>query len=178
MKKREISPIQGRFTGADRRRIRRALDVVREVRLYRRLDALLLMAEGHSLDDVARHVGCAAATVRRWAWRYLQSHDAQALADRPRSGRPRTATDLSPQQLASVLACDPRQFGYQATTWTVSLLASHLRTHQGISISARTLRRRLHEGRFRWKRPRYFYSERADHAGQKKGGSSAASRQA
>jgi len=50
----------------------------------------------------------------------------------------------------------------------VPLLATHLRT-QGVVISARTLRRRIHAARFRWKRPRYVYSERAAHVGVKKG---------
>ena len=58
--------------------------------------------------------------------------------------------------------------GYDANTWTVPLLATHLRT-QGVVISARTLRRRIHDARFRWKRPRYVYSERAEHVGSKKG---------
>jgi hypothetical protein len=48
------------------------------------------------------------------------------------------------------------------------LLAKHLHT-QGIMISARTLRRRIHDARFRWKRPRYVDSERAAHVGAKKG---------
>ncbi len=67
----------------------------------------------------------------------------------------------------------PRASGRHAPpeqTWTVPLLTSHLRSH-GITISARTLRRRIREARFRWKRPRYVYHERADHVGAKKGGS-------
>ena len=55
-----------------------------------------------------------------------------------------------------------------ATAWTVPLLAGHLRA-QGLAISARTLRRRIRAARFRWKRPRYVYSERAAHVGAKKG---------
>jgi transposase len=67
-----------------------------------------------------------------------------------------------------LLTSDPCQFGYDANTWTVPLLAAHLHT-QGVVISARTLRRRIHHARFRWKRPRYVYSERAEHVGAKKG---------
>ena len=66
---------------------------------------------------------------------------------------------------------DPCRFGYDASTWTVPLLATHLHT-QGLVISARTLRRRIRAARFRWKRPRYVYSERAEHVGAKKGASS------
>jgi transposase len=55
----------------------------------------------------------------------------------------------------------------------VPLLRAHL-AREGITLSARTLRRRLHAAGFRWKCPRYVYSERAAHVGQKKGGSSVA----
>jgi hypothetical protein len=54
----------------------------------------------------------------------------------------------------------------------VPLLAAHLRA-QGLAISARTRRRRIHAARFRWKRPRYVYSARAEHVGAKKGALSA-----
>jgi hypothetical protein len=50
----------------------------------------------------------------------------------------------------------------------VPLLAIYLHT-QGVVISARTLRWRIRAARFRWKRPRHVYSERAAHVGAKKG---------
>ena len=49
------------------------------------------------------------------------------------------------------------------------LLAHHLATHERIAISARTLRRRLHEANYRWKRPRDVYAGRATHLAQKQG---------
>ncbi|WP_420836854.1 hypothetical protein, partial [Bradyrhizobium algeriense] len=48
------------------------------------------------------------------------------LIDRPRSGRPRRHPRLTPQRLAAALARDPRRCGYQATSWTVPLLAHDL----------------------------------------------------
>jgi transposase len=70
--------------------------------------------------------------------------------------------------LAQVLAEDPRQHGYRATTWTVPLLATHLRDAHGCFVSERTLRR-LHEQGWQWKRPPYVYQERDPHVAQKKG---------
>jgi len=52
----------------------------------------------------------------------------------------------------------------------VPLLAHDLAV-KGIAVSPRTLRRRLHEAGYRWKRPRYVYVQRAAHLSQKKGGS-------
>src|SRR3954452_11310592 len=95
--------------------------------------------------------------VRGWTERYLATHDAAALADRPRRGRPHSAPQLTPRCLTAALARDPRGCGYQATSWTVPLLRHDLQQRHGITVSARTLRRRLHEVDYRWKRPRYVY---------------------
>jgi transposase len=113
----------------------------------------------------------ARSTVHRWIARYLAERGPAALAEGRRSGRPRAAAALTTERLRQLLTSDPRQFGYAANTWTVPLLATHLRA-QGLAISARTLRRRIRAARFRWKRPRYVYRERAAHVGAKKGGSS------
>jgi transposase len=158
-----------RFTGADRQRLAAALAAAREARVYRRLEALLLVAEGYSVSEAARRCRVDRCSVHRWLGRYLARGEAAALADRPRCGRPRRSSTLTPPRLAAALAQDPRQCGYQATSWTVPLLAHHLAIQEGITLSARTLRRRLHEAGYRWKRPRYVYSQRAPHLAQKKG---------
>ena len=158
-----------RLSGADRKRLTAALETAREARVYRRVEALLLVAEGQSVAEAARRCHADRSSVHRWLGQYGARRDATVLADRPRSGRPRQSSRLTPRRLAAVLACDPRRCGYQATCWTVPLLAHYLATHEGIAISARTLRRRLHEADYRWKRPRYVYAGRATHLAQKKG---------
>ena len=162
------------FTRADRRRLARALAAARLARDYRRLGAVLLVAEGATLGEAARHVRVERRSVQRWVARYARTRDPAALADRPRSGRRRAAPELTRERIRAVLAQDPRALGYRATTWTVPLLASYLREHDGCGVSPRTLRRRLHEWGYRWKRPRYAYSGRAAHLAQKRGLSSAA----
>jgi transposase len=155
---------------ADRKRLAAALAGAREARVYRRLEALLLVAEGHSMAEAARRCRVNRSSVHRWLAQYRAEHEASALLDRPRSGRPRLHRPLTPQRLAAALARDPRRCGYQATSWTVPLLAHDL-SAKGIAVSPRTLRRRLHEAGYRWKRPRYVYVARAPHLAQKKGGS-------
>lgn len=162
------------FTRADRRRLERALYAARLARDYRRLEAVLLVAGGRRPREAAQQVRRDATTVRRWVARYLAERDPGALEDRPRSGRHRAAPALTREVVARALALDPRALGYRATTWTVPLLAGYLAEHAGVVVSARTLRRRLHALGYRWKRPRYAYSGRARHLGQKKGLSSAA----
>ena len=137
------SPDPG-FSRADRRRLVQALGQAHDAKLYRRLRAVAEVADGEPI----------------------------ATVEGARCGRPRAAAALTDDKLRQLLTSDPGRFGYAATTWTVPLLAAHLRA-QGLALSARTLRRRIHAARFRWKRPRYVYSTRAAHVGAKKGGSSA-----
>ena len=159
------------FSRANRRRLLHALTQAREARHYRRLRAVAEVADGEPGAAVARRARVARSTVDRWIARYLAERVPAALAEGRRSGRPRAAAALTTERLRQLLTSDPRQFGYAANTWTVPLLATHLRA-QGLAISARTLRRRIRAARFRWKRPRYVYRERAAHVGAKKGGSS------
>jgi transposase len=149
----------------------RALAQAHDAKLYRRLRAVAEIAEGEPIAVVARHARVERSTVYRWIERYLAERAPSALADGKRSGRPRTTPAFTDSKLRQLLMSDPCRFGYDANTWTVPLLATHLHT-QGLVISARTLRRRIHAARFRWKRPRYVYSERAEHVGAKKGASS------
>ena len=146
--------------------------MAREARLYRRTEAVLLIAEGQSISEAARRVRATRLSVRGWVERYLATHDAAALADRPRRSQPALgAAAHSTPPGGSRLARDPRGCGYQATSWTVPLLRQLLHQRHGIAISTRTLRRRLHAADYRWKRPRcYVYAGRAVHLAQKKGG--------
>ena len=157
------------FTWRDRQRLAQGLAAARTASLYRRLEAVLLVAEGEAASAAARRVRVASRSVQRWVRQYLGTRDPCALADRPRPGRPRAAPALTAECLAALLATDPRMLGYRATTWTAPLLAHHLRTCRGLAVSERTLRRRLREHRYRWKRPRYVYHTRAPHVAQKKG---------
>jgi transposase len=161
----------GDFTRADRRRLERALAQARDVRLYRRLQGVLAVAEGEAVQEAARRARAGRVSIWRWVERYLQRHLPEDLVEGERPGRPRLAPQLSSETLAQVLSSDPRQYGYDTNGWTVPLLTAHFAA-QGIRLSEHTVRRRLHAARFRWKRPRYVYSERAEHVGAKKGGSS------
>ena len=157
------------FCRTDRHRLLQALAQAHDAKLYRRLRAVAEVTEGEPIAAVARRARVARSTLHRWINRDLAERTPVALAERQRSGRPRTAVALSQDRLPQLLTSDPRQLGYNATTWTVPLLAAHLRA-QGVAISPRTLRRRIRAARFRWKRPRYVDSERAEHVAAKKAG--------
>lgn len=147
------------FTEADRQRLQGALHQAKQARVYRRIHAVLLVAEGYPIGEAAPHVRIDPRNVRRWTDRYLKRREPDDLRDALRSGRPATAAALEPDAVAEVLASEPRTLGYASTTWTVPLLGRHL-ARLGHGLSERTLRRRLHAFGYRWKRPRYRYSGR------------------
>ena len=157
------------FSGHDRRRLSLPLKRTSDVRLLRRVQAVLRIAEGDSIRSVAGSLHLSERSIQRWVEIYQQRRCPEDLLDASRSGRPREADDLDAERLAELLAQDPRALGYRATTWTTPLLATHLKQECGCPISERTLRRRWHAGGGGWKRPRSVFAEREAAVGPKKG---------
>lgn len=157
------------FNRHDRVRLAKALAQTKEARCYRRLQAVLLLAQGQSIEAVAQLSQSNISTVYRWRTRYLRVHSVEDLADQPRCGRPSAANRLTDVRLAQALQQDPLQLGYNTTSWTVALLATYLNQRFRCGVTPRTLRQRLHAAGYRWKRPRYVYSAKEPHRAQKKG---------
>jgi transposase len=172
--RRARTPDELGFDRYDRRRLARALARATDLRLFRRLQAVLLVARGSPVPEVARITDAKADAAYRWTRTYLRAHEPDRLRDTPRSGRPRTAGRITGARIVREFRRDPLRLGYNTTGWTVALLAEHLGRKYGCPISARTLRRRMRDLGLRWKRPRYVYADKDPHRSQKKGGSSAA----
>jgi len=157
------------FDPYDRRRLVRALEHTADVRTYRRLQAILLVAYGWAVREVARLTSVRPWAVYAWLRRYLRSHRPECLHDAARCGRPAAAPRITDARIVREFRRDPFRLGYNTTGWTVSLLAHHLSQKYDCPISARTLRRRLRRLGLRWKRPRYVYATKDPHRAQKKG---------
>jgi transposase len=142
--------------------------------MYRRVQAVLALAQGLTARQAAGLVAASSQAVRQWAHRYLRHHRVQDLQDAPRSGRPGTCRQISDRRIVREFERDPLKLGYASTVWTVPLLAGHLRRTFGCALSARTLRRRMKAMGLVWKRPRYVYSQKDPHRAAKKGALSAA----
>jgi transposase len=166
-------PAEIGLTGQDRRRLGKALQERWDRRTYRRVLAILCVARGYLIQQVARLVGMNPRTIYQWLDCYRQNHRVEDLQDRPRAGRPRVAETISDARIVRELRRDPMKLGYQTTSWTVGLLARHLANRYDCPISARTLRRRLDQMGLAWKRPRYRY-KKVENLPQKKGRLSAA----
>ena len=119
------------LTAAERKGLRAAMKREASARLYRRLQAVWLAAEGHSATQVAAITGSSVRSVQGWcaAWRRskVRRQPQQALAEKPRLGRHPVVPALNRARLLAEVARDPLALGYAATNWTVPLLAAHLR---------------------------------------------------
>jgi transposase len=157
------------FNSYDKHRLTRALRDVQDARTYRRMQAVLGVAQGRTVQEAAEIAAVQPWAVYAWIRTYLHTHRPESLRDAPRSGRPRAAAAITDERIRREIGRDPMALGYNSTGWTVALLADHLRRKYGTAICARTLRRRMHELGLRWKRPRYRYANKDPNRTQKKG---------
>jgi transposase len=172
--RRTRTPTELGLTGHDRNRLAEALRRTRELLTYRRAQAVLGVARGSPIREVASLAATSCRTVYGWVQRYLRRHRVEDLRDAPRPGRPAAAPVLTDARIVREFEKDPLRLGYRSTGWTVDLLARHLSRRYDCAISGRTLRRRMRNLGLSWKRTRHVYKSPAEHLGQKKGASSAA----
>src|SRR3954468_999151 len=138
-----------------------------------RAQALLWIADGSNVGEVAELLQVSRQTVYNWLSRFegRAELDLRArLLDAPHRGRPRAASGTVDELVAAVIDGDPREFGYHATVWTAPLLSRYLRDHHAIDVSDRTASRVIDRLGLRWKRPRHELALRPEMWRQSKGG--------
>lgn len=143
------------LTARQRRRLREELAHCRDARLYRRVLALLEVDAGRPIAQVAQSLGVARQSVHNWLRSYQECPKLESLRERPRSGRPVVWDEAIRKELRGLLEVSPREYGYLANTWTVSLLQEYLRQTHGLECGENTVRRELHRLGYAWKRSRY-----------------------
>ena len=144
------------LTAVQRRRLERELARAREAAVFRRIFALLELDAGRPLEEVARQLRVAPRSLYRWIERYRTHAGLEGLHRQPGQGRPLLWDERLEELLPAVLARCPRDFGYFSTGWTVPLLQQVLaQGRPELALSEDTIRRRLHERGYVWKRFRY-----------------------
>ena len=167
--RKQKSPSAFGFDRYDKGRLRRALVKATDTRLYVRLKAVLLIAEGLLVSEVAKLFDKSRRIVYHWIATYLRDHQPQSLAEGARSGRPLTAQRITDERILAELKRNPLKLGYRTTVWTVEILAGHLSHRYKCEIRPFTLYRKMKKMGLRSKRPRYVYSEKDPNRTQKKG---------
>lgn len=141
------------LTASQRTELAAAAAAEPRVRRWKRVRALLLRADGLTVEAVASTLGCSQASVYAWtaAWR---QHGVAGLREGDHGGGQVKVDAVAESLLQRLLATDPQACGHQATGWTVPLLQGEL-AQVGYAVGARTVRRALHRLGYRWKRPQY-----------------------
>jgi putative transposase len=119
------------------------------------LHILLLCAVGRNPTEIADALFCSRSSV----YRTVRAYRAGTLGLEPdEEGRltpPVRTTVLVPtlrRSLLALLKAPPHAYGWCRTRWSAATLALTLQTTRGVTVSAETMRRWLHEVDWVWKR--------------------------
>ena len=116
---------------------------------------LLLCAAGKTPTEISDCLFCSRSSVYRIVGAYRAGTLAFGLEADGRLGPPIRTTVLLPwlrRSLLALLKKSPRAFGWCRTRWSCALLAAELQARRGVSVSAETVRRWVHEVDWVWKR--------------------------
>lgn len=142
------------LTAWQRQELHTALAQAHATRFSRRLAAVLTVAQGRTVAEVADSLGVSRQSIYGWLQAY-QAGGVAALMEQPHPGRPSGWAETMHTLLQEMLNTTPQAYGYPATTWTIPLLAEQLRQQTDWLMTDKTLRRELHALGYSWKRSRY-----------------------
>ena len=101
------------------------------LRLVKRLHALLAIAEGMAVSEVAQMVTLGEQTVRDYLNRFLWRGIASLVYQRP-PGRPSTLTKTQRQELTALITAGPQASGYSSGCWSATMLPDLIQRHFGV----------------------------------------------
>jgi len=116
---------------------------------------VLLSAQGYSQKEIARIVRVIPQTVGKYMKRY-KKRGFLGLYDAPIPGRPPKITKDIQEHIDKCLETNPREYGYNMSTWTASLMQHHLWVRFGIRICVETARLWFRRLDYRLIFPRYL----------------------
>jgi transposase len=136
---------------------------------WKRIRALLMLAEGRNVSETARALGTTRQSVYNWIHSYRRHPAPEGLADRPRPGRPPRLSAADRAVLRRLLDEErPADHGYDAPEWTVRLLLKQIERELGVRLSGGALRRTLHRMGYRWTGTRFAREAAAERRAEKK----------
>jgi transposase len=128
------------------------------------LHLLLLCAAGRTPTTIAAVLFCSRSSVYRTVRASQEGILGLEHADHGRLLPPMRTTVLVPmlrRSLLALLTASPRAYGGCRTRWSGAALALTLEATRGITVSAETMRRWLHESGWVWKRAKLVANDEA-----------------
>jgi len=108
-------------------------------RCRQRAHVVLLSSDGYSQKEIARIVRMTRKTIAGCLKSYKR-HGFLGLYDNPIPGRPPKINNEVQEHIDNYLETSPRDYGYNMSSWTISLMRHHLWTHFGIAVCIETVR--------------------------------------
>jgi transposase len=141
--------------------LQKQVHLTRDAKVLRRALALLNLYRGRSAWEIAWELQVSSRTLYRWVddlefeTQLAAAGNSDVAPSKDLGGRPRLWEEELEEWLEALLSYFPIQLGYTRTGWTLPLLKAHFKRWHNENISIATLRRRLHELGYVWKRARY-----------------------
>jgi len=125
-----------------------------------------LLHLGYQAEEIAKMQAISKPTVYACYHRW-EAGGVDALADKPRSGRPPKITDAYRAKLREAVEQEPSVYGYDFSLWTLGRLRTHLARETGIVISEVTLSGVMKQEGYRYRRPKQDLSHLQDQDAKK-----------
>ena len=122
-------------------------------RVAKRLQAVVLNAEGRTSGDLAAILKAPRSKVSEWLSRY-QAYGVEGLLEGYRSGRPAALTPRQRTQLGDILDSGPVAYGLDSGVWTSPMMAWVIEEEFGVRYHPGHVRKLLHALGFSVQRPR------------------------
>lgn len=134
--------------------IKRAAKSHSDLRVRQRAQIIRQLHLGKKPEEVAEIFSVTAATVYNYHKRW-RAEDLEGLSDAPRPGRTKKGGAEYVQALEKTIEIEPRDAGYGFNVWTLDRLIAHLAKETGITVCKNTLRERLDELEYVYRRPKH-----------------------
>ena len=102
-----------------------------DVRVVRRIAALLLLADQHPAAAVAARVGVSESTIYAWLHAFVL-HQGASLVYRTPPGRPARLTKAQKQRLSALISAGPEAAGYPTGCWNSAVIQDLLQREFGV----------------------------------------------
>jgi transposase len=129
-------------------------------RLGRRITALLWLADGQPVAEIAARLGLSRETVYAWLRAFLLDRCA-SLSYRTSPGRPAKLTPTQKQYLRALITAGPEAAGYPTGCWNSALVQALIEREFGCCYSVHYLSELLHNLGFSYQKAR-FVSDHLD----------------
>jgi transposase len=138
-----------------RRLLRLSKEAEREgaYRVSKRLQAIVLNAEGYTSGELAQVLKAPRSKISEWLARY-QTYGTEGLLEGYRSGRPPALTLTQRQQLGDIVDSGPAAYGLDNGVWTSPMIAWIIEEEFGVAYHPGHVRKLLHALGFSVQRPR------------------------